>query len=61
MLRQSFAAAQRLAPHAERITATAAGRRLAFGMTYARPERLDPEDAAHALKVFAGSPSFLAH
>ena len=42
MLRSSYAAAQRLAPHAERITATAAGRRMAFGMTYSRPERLDP-------------------
>ena len=59
ILRFSFAAAQRLAPHAERITATAAGRRLAFGITYAHPERLDPGDAAYALKVFAGSPSFL--
>ena len=59
VLRSSFAAAQRLAPHAERITASAAGRRLAFGLMYARPERLDPGDAAHGLKVFAGSPSFL--
>ena len=59
ILRFSFAAAQRLAPHAERITATAAGRRLAFGMMYAHPERLDPGDAAYGLKVFAGSPSFL--
>ena len=59
ILRSSFAAAQRLAPHAERITATAAGRRLAFGMMYAHPERLDPGDAAYGLKVFAGSPSFL--
>jgi len=60
VLRSSFSAAQRLAPYAERITATAAGRRLAFGLMYARPERLDPADAAHALKVFAGSPSFSA-
>ena len=59
VLRSSYAAAQRLAPYAERITATAAGRRMAFGMTYARPERLDPADAAYAIKVFAGSPSFL--
>ena len=59
LLRQSYAAAQRLAPYAERITANAAGRRLVFGMTYARPERLDPADAAYALKMFAGSPSFL--
>jgi pimeloyl-ACP methyl ester carboxylesterase len=59
VLRQSYAAAQRLAPHAERITATAAGRRFAFGMTYAHPERLDPADAAYAIRVFAGSPSFL--
>ena len=34
------------------------GRRLAFGMTYARPERLDAADAAYALRVFAGSASF---
>jgi pimeloyl-ACP methyl ester carboxylesterase len=59
ILRQSYSTAQRLAPHAERITATAAGRRLVFGVTYARPERLDPGDAAHALRMFAGSPSFL--
>jgi len=59
VLRQSYATAQHLAPHAERITATAAGRRLVFGITYARPERLDPGDAAHALRMFAGSPSFL--
>ena len=59
ILRQSYATAQRMAPHAERLTATAAGRRLVFGITYARPERLDPGDAAHALRVFAGSPSFL--
>lgn len=58
LLRRSHAAAQRLAPHADRITATAAGRRLAFGFTYARPERLDPADAAYAVKAFAGSPSF---
>ena len=58
VLRRSHAAAQRLAPHAERITATAAGRRMAFGFTYARPERLDPADAAYAIKMFAGSPSF---
>ena len=31
VLRSSFSAAQRLAPYAERITASAAGRRLAFG------------------------------
>ena len=54
VLRQSYAAAQRLAPHADRITATAAGRRFAFGMTYARPERLDPADAAYAIRAFAG-------
>ncbi len=59
VLRSSFAAAQRLAPHADRITASAAGRRLAFGLMYSHPERLDAGDAAHALKVFAGSPSFL--
>jgi pimeloyl-ACP methyl ester carboxylesterase len=59
ILRSSFAAAQRLAPHADRITASAAGRRLAFGLMYAHPERLDAGDAAHGLKVFAGSPSFL--
>jgi pimeloyl-ACP methyl ester carboxylesterase len=60
VLRQSYAAAQRLAPYAERITSTAAGRRFAFGMTYARPERLTPGDAAYAIRAFAGSPSFLA-
>ena len=58
MLRQSRAAAERLAPHANRITATAAGRRLAFGLTYAHPERLDPADAAYAIERFAASPSF---
>lgn len=58
VLRSIYAAAQRLAPQAERVTATAAGRRMAFGIAYAHPERLDPADAAYAVKVFAGSPSF---
>ncbi len=58
VLRSSYAAAQRLAPHAERVAATAAGRRLAFGIFYAHPERLDPDEAAYGLRVFAGSPSF---
>lgn len=58
-LRTSYALAQRLAPHAERICSSAIGRRLAFGQVYARPERLDPVDAAYALRRFAESPSFL--
>lgn len=58
VLRSTHGAAQRLAPHAERVTATAAGRRMAFGIVYARPERLDPADSAYALRAFAGSPSF---
>jgi pimeloyl-ACP methyl ester carboxylesterase len=59
LLRRSYATAQRIAPHADRITSSAAGRRMVFGITYAHPERLDPSDAAHALRKFAGSPSFL--
>ena len=58
-LETSYALAQRIAPHAERLCSTATGRRLAFGQVYARPERLDPGEAAYALKMFAGSPSFL--
>jgi pimeloyl-ACP methyl ester carboxylesterase len=58
-LRFAYAAAQQLAPHADRLMASALGRRLAFGQMAVRPERLDPEGAAYALRVFAGSPSFL--
>jgi pimeloyl-ACP methyl ester carboxylesterase len=57
-LTATYEAAQRAAPHAERITATAAGRRLAFSLVYARPERLTPEEAAYALRAMAGSRSF---
>ena len=57
-LSASYEGAQRLAPQAEKITATALGRRLAFGLVYARPERLSPEEAAYALRALAGSPSF---
>lgn len=57
-LRNSFRLAQRLAPHAETLTATGAGRALLFGQTCARPARLDPANAALQLRLFAGSPSF---
>jgi len=52
--------AQRIAPHAERLVATAAGRTLAFGQIQARPWKLDPESAAHQVRMLAGSPSFVA-
>ena len=60
-LSASYEGAQRLAPQAEKVTATALGRRLAFGLVYARPERLSPDEAAYALRALAGSPSFPAH
>ena len=58
LLNSSYEAAQRLAPYADRLCASAAGRRLAFGMVAARPERLQPEAAAYQVRVFAASQSF---
>ncbi len=57
-LRNSYATAQRLAPHAALLAASAPGRTLLYGQVCARPWRMDAADAAYALRVFAGSPSF---
>ena len=58
VLTSSYEGAQRLAPRADRITASAVGRRLTFGLVCARPERLSPEEASYALRMLAESQSF---
>jgi pimeloyl-ACP methyl ester carboxylesterase len=58
MLRVLREGAKRTAPLADHITATAAGRMLAFGSSHARPWRIDPANGAHQIRMMAGSPSF---
>jgi pimeloyl-ACP methyl ester carboxylesterase len=58
LLKATYAIAQRIAPHADRIARSALGRRMFFGHVCAHPERLDPESIAYQLRMFAGSPSF---
>ena len=45
VLASSYEGAQRLASLADRITASAVGRRLTFGLVCARPERISPDEA----------------
>jgi pimeloyl-ACP methyl ester carboxylesterase len=59
-LRNSWAIARKLAPHAERLCRSAVLRTLLMGQVQARGWRSDPEEAAYALKAFAHSPSFTA-
>lgn len=53
---------RRLTRHAggplTRAVQTAGGRRLVLGISYARPERRDPAEAAADIAAMAGSPSF---
>ena len=56
-LRRSRRGAELIAPVAHLLTATAPVRTLLFLQTYGRPWRLDPADAAYAIRVFAASPS----
>jgi pimeloyl-ACP methyl ester carboxylesterase len=58
-LAASHAIARAIVPVAEEITRSALGRTLLFAGVTARPWRLDPDAAAHALRAFANSSSFL--
>ena len=55
-LRFQHAAATRIAPYADTLTRTALGRTLVLGGVMSRPWRADPDDAADALRLFAGAP-----
>ena len=52
-------AAKRIAPMADRLVATGAGRALLFNQVHRRPWRVAPEAAAHQLRMLAGSESFV--
>jgi pimeloyl-ACP methyl ester carboxylesterase len=58
LLRLMYDSSCRLAPYADRLTASAVGRAFAFGLIAARPWRLDPDSAAYQLRAMAESPSF---
>jgi pimeloyl-ACP methyl ester carboxylesterase len=58
VLRASRAGARVLARRADAAVATPVRRRVLFGHLCARPERMDPDDAALQLRLLAGSPSF---
>ena len=57
-LRFQHAVASRLAPQADTLTRTAAGRTLLFSGVSSRPWRADPADAAETLRLFAGAPGW---
>ena len=57
-LRQSHASARRLAPQADRLMRNPLLRTLAFSQVQSRGWRNDPEEAAYAIRAYAGSPSF---
>lgn len=57
-LKSTWLAAERLAPHADRLMRSAALRTATFAQVAARGWRLEPEEAAYALRTLAGSPSF---
>ena len=57
-LRVLHAIAAAIAPHADTVTHSALGRTLVFSSVASRPWRLDPADAADALRVFAGAPGW---
>ena len=54
----SVRAARKLAPFADRLLATGAGRRLALNLFVAHPERLSGKEAADSLRALAGAPWF---
>ncbi len=54
----SVRAARRMAPHADELMATAAGRTLALGAFAARPARMSRRDAAANIRALAGAPWF---
>jgi pimeloyl-ACP methyl ester carboxylesterase len=60
ILRGSYALGALFGPRADALAASAAGRRMLFGLFCARPDRIDPEAAAHQARAFAQAPSFMA-
>jgi pimeloyl-ACP methyl ester carboxylesterase len=54
----SYAGTQLLAPYAERLTRSRALRALLFSQVTARGWRMEPEEAAYAMRAMAHSPSF---
>ena len=59
-LRFQHAVASRLAPYAGALSRSAAGRTMLFSGVAARPWRIPPDDAAEALRLFAGAPGWEA-
>ncbi len=59
-LRALHALAEGIAPYADTVTRTSIGRTLVFGSALSRPWRLDPADAAEALRLFAAAPGWEA-
>ena len=59
-LRFQHAVASRLAPHADALSRSSVGRTLLFSGVAARPWRTPPDDAAEALRLFAGAPGWEA-
>jgi len=51
--------ARRIAPMADRLVATRPARALLFNQMHARPWRVEPDSAAHQLRMLAGSESFV--
>ena len=54
----TYASSRRMAPHADRLTRSAALRTLLFAQVQARGWRSDPEESAYAIRAMAESPSF---
>ena len=57
-LKATRASTLRLAPHAERVTRSPVLRTQVFLQFAARGWRVDPEEAAYAIRAYAGAPSF---
>jgi pimeloyl-ACP methyl ester carboxylesterase len=59
-LRVQHATAVRIAPYVDKLTGTALGRTLVLSSVMSRPWRASPEDAADAVRLFAGAPGWEA-
>ena len=59
LLRGTLALGRRVAPRAETATRSRIGRRLIFGHACVRGDRIEPDSAAHQLRAYAQSPSFV--
>ena len=58
LLAPSQEMSKRLAPHADRLASSRAGRAMLMGQVHARPWRAEAESVAHQLRALAGSESF---